>query len=367
MTEGTGIVTNLIAQTGAMLKSAINRIRHSVLCRFAMIGAIVLAMLVPMSMVEDVVSERGRRHKAVLAEIAGLWGRQQSLIGPVLVLPYREKIVAEKQAIDKLGRWKKTDEVAYRERIAIALPVTLDLDLELQTTRRSRGIYEALVYAAEVSLKAVFAKPEVAKLVDDEIEFEVDWNKAYLAIGLSDMHAIKEVTAPTWAGETVRVAPGTRLSGLLKSGFHVPLQAWSGEGESFQFDLALKLNGSGGFRFAPVAERTEARIASNWPHPKGQHGLPEHPLEHPRRLPHAVGLHQGQRRSRLEAHPPEAVTAVEGGADGQQEDHGGRKGKAAARAGPALEPPEQRVGDHAARGGGQEAGDVEAPPGRRSE
>jgi inner membrane protein len=34
--------------------------------------------------------------------------------------------------------------------------------------------------------------------------------------------------------------------------------------------LALKLNGSAGFRFAPVAERTEARIASNWPHPSFQ-------------------------------------------------------------------------------------------------
>ena len=81
---------------------------------------------------------------------------------------------------------------------------------------------------------------------------------------------MRPLVAPTWAGEAVRVAPGTRLSRLLGTGFHIPLGAWTGEGESFRFDLRLKLDGSGGLRFAPVAERTEARIASNWPHPSFQ-------------------------------------------------------------------------------------------------
>jgi inner membrane protein len=174
MTDDTNIISGLIARSAAALKSGVERIRSSVLCRFAMIGAIVLAMLVPLSMVEDVVFERAARHKAVLAEIAGLWGGAQTLIGPVLVLPYREKVVAERQALDKLGRWKTTDDIAWLEHTAIALPQDLDLDIDLQTSRRNRGIYEALVYTADVAVAAVFAKPEIAKLVDEKTEIEID-------------------------------------------------------------------------------------------------------------------------------------------------------------------------------------------------
>ena len=52
-------------------------------------GFLVLVLLLPLGMVRNLVAERERRHDAVVAEIAALWGSQQLVGGPVLTLPYR--------------------------------------------------------------------------------------------------------------------------------------------------------------------------------------------------------------------------------------------------------------------------------------
>ena len=47
-------------------------------------------MAIPLTIVEDVVSERGRYYSQVIAEIANLWGHQQVINGPLLVILFIE-------------------------------------------------------------------------------------------------------------------------------------------------------------------------------------------------------------------------------------------------------------------------------------
>ena len=56
--------------------------------KLLLIGFLTLALLIPLSMVEGVISERSWRHKEVLADIARQHGGEQRIVGPFLLAPY---------------------------------------------------------------------------------------------------------------------------------------------------------------------------------------------------------------------------------------------------------------------------------------
>ena len=56
--------------------------------RFGMIVVMTLAMLIPLEFVDSIVDERAGRYQGVLRDIAGIWGKTQTLAGPMLIVPY---------------------------------------------------------------------------------------------------------------------------------------------------------------------------------------------------------------------------------------------------------------------------------------
>ena len=56
--------------------------------KLLLMGFVTLALLIPLSMVEGVISERSWRHREVLADIARQHGGEQRLEGPFLLAPY---------------------------------------------------------------------------------------------------------------------------------------------------------------------------------------------------------------------------------------------------------------------------------------
>ena len=247
----------------------------SLTARTFIVGFLALLMLIPLVMVGGTVEERHQLYRSVLRDIASIWGSQQVLKGPVLVVPYVDKYLIEETVKDETGGETTTTRVELHRRSAIALPHGLDMVIELEEQVRHRGIYNALVYTAEVQLSGHFERPAIDSLSDHL--HRIDWDKAYLVVSLSDTRAINEVSQLLWDGAPQALAPGTRLQGLLESGFHAPLNLRP-EGEPrFDFDLRLSINGSQGLRFAPFGETTEVKMSSSWPHPSFQgSALPTH-------------------------------------------------------------------------------------------
>src|SRR5262245_34033570 len=68
-------------------------IRTSVLARLIVMGIILLGLLLPLSMVEGVVSERTVRRDSVATDISSTWGGSQVIAGPMLTVPYECTIV----------------------------------------------------------------------------------------------------------------------------------------------------------------------------------------------------------------------------------------------------------------------------------
>ncbi len=71
------------------MSDLIKRAQQSVSGKVLFIAALVLLLLIPMSMIKGVISERAHLLRAARANIAGAWGNAQTIGGPILVMPYR--------------------------------------------------------------------------------------------------------------------------------------------------------------------------------------------------------------------------------------------------------------------------------------
>jgi inner membrane protein len=228
-------------------------------------------MLVPLFLAEKVVRERTSYYQNALHNIAGTWGEKQTLVGPVLVVPYVEHFTNVDTLTDENGESRVVSKDIYNDRTAILLPENLEIRTDLKEEHRQRGIYDALVYTANLSLTGKFNHAQV--LQSSEGERRILWNKAFIAIGLDDTRAIDTASSFFWNEGRIGLQPGTRLSKLLPTGFHVPLSVTADSNPSNEFKLTLSLRGSDGLFFAPLGENTTVRMTSAWTHPSFQGDL----------------------------------------------------------------------------------------------
>lgn len=247
----------------------IGAVFESLTLRSITIAVLALVMLIPLSLVRDVVSERDYRYGEVLSEIAGTWGGPQTLLAPIVVVPYTETITKEEKVTDDDGKTRLIQSETHHQRTAQFLPKNLDIDVQIADEIRRRGIFESLVYRATVVVDANFGALDVQSLSDNISQ--IHWDKSWLAVGLSDTRAINSVDVFEWNESTRELAPGTRLH-YVPSGYHAPLGDVSQATvqPTHTLRIAMNVNGSGAFRFAPFGETTQVKISSAWPHPSFQ-------------------------------------------------------------------------------------------------
>src|SRR5688572_12322136 len=123
------------------------RLRSSTTVKLLMIGLLILLFLIPLSMVDSLVRERAQRRAEAAAEVASTWGSRQVLGGPVLVVPYFQHGKDEKGKPITWVSW------------ASFLPDTLKVEGRILPERRSRGIFESVVYRADLRWTGAFKRP----------------------------------------------------------------------------------------------------------------------------------------------------------------------------------------------------------------
>ena len=230
--------------------------------RMGITAFLTLALLIPISMVSGVVDERKQRRDEAVSEITSTWGGRQSVVGPVLVVPYKYRYKAEKREV--IGDKQVVREVIETATdLAYFLPAELKVDGEITPKRLHRGIYEAVVYAGKLVLSGRFAAPDWKSL---KIEPEdVVWSEALVTVAVPDLRGAKGALTVTAGGRPHAMLPGAKLHGWT-TGAHAPVGETARGG--FDFSLPLDLNGSDGVAFAPLGVRTLASLKSAWPNPK---------------------------------------------------------------------------------------------------
>ncbi len=222
--------------------------------RVGLLVFLISLVLIPLYLVHDLVTERYARSQSVAEEVAGQWGQQQLIAGPVVSVPYlvHVQMVQDGAKVEQTVR-----------RYVNFLPDSLAITATAKTEKRYKSIYELLVYAADIHLTGRLPAPSFAGI--HVPPGDVLWDEATVAIGISDMSGIRQLTLKL-DGKALALAPGMLRDQLFASGAHAYLQSASVE-TAHDFAVDIQLNGSGQLQFLPMGNETTVALTADWPHP----------------------------------------------------------------------------------------------------
>ena len=270
-----------------MNKNISQWLHYSVSSRIIIIGVLALLLLIPVQMVKGLVSERASAKKSAVAEISQKWGGQQIIAGPILSVPYKTYAISEKG--------ERVSSVSY----AHFLPETLAVDGSLLPQKRTRGIFDAVVYSSELNFSGKFATADILDF--DVKDKEMDWSKAFVSVGISDVRGVENNIAFDWNDAKIPFKPGIQTSDVIRgnasrggspaeyyekfptatyppqeingtgqnSGVSavLPTSIRNGNKQSYDFSFTLNLKGSENLQFIPVGKTTEITLISDWNSP----------------------------------------------------------------------------------------------------
>ena len=256
---------NITPDSGAREKQAASQ---RIATKLMAVVILVLALLIPLSMITSTLKERLTRRNEAVTDITSAWGNEQVLVGPVMVVPYRYTYKTLKDTVVK-GVVSKVEVVETATARAWFLPEQLTVDGAIRPEKLHRGIYEAVVYRGSLKLSGKFPAPDfnALKIPGDQVL----WDDAVIAVGVSDLRGTAEALRLELGNDSFRMSPGTLLDGV-PAGVHARIgKKAKGAGDlAFSMDLALK--GSAGIHFAPLGVQNTVKLSSPWPDPsfKGQ-------------------------------------------------------------------------------------------------
>src|SRR5439155_27074441 len=148
--------------------------------------------------------------------------------------------------------------------IAYFLPETLHIAGDVETQMLHRGIYDAAVFRAQVTLSGKFSAPDFGPTQD---------RRKGPAMEGCVCHYRGERFARNTRGNDARlgrhqapVAAGVAGSRIHNGGDRVAGYRSTDSSET-EFSIPLDFNGSEGIYFAPFGVQNEATLKSNWPDP----------------------------------------------------------------------------------------------------
>jgi inner membrane protein len=238
--------------------------RTSPILRLLVMGILLLALNVPLTMMCGVVGERAARRNEVVRAVSGDWGGEQTLAGPVLSIPYRYTWS------DSYGREQSSVEHYH------FLPESVEIDGTIEPGERRRTIFTVIVYTARLKMRGRFAAPRFTNLRPAPVA--VLWDQAKVSVGVQDPRGIARAMTLNWNGQTQRFEPGSGRVALFANGVQADAPGIKAEQtDPLPFELELEIKGTREVRVVPSGNETIVRLASTWPHPSFVGTTPDPP------------------------------------------------------------------------------------------
>ncbi|MEZ4886769.1 MAG: cell envelope integrity protein CreD [Chitinophagales bacterium] len=235
-------------------------VRQSLTLKLLSIGFLILILLIPTMMIDSLIREREYRRNDTVREISNTWGNSQTIAGPVLTVPYKHYTIIEDTE-------KKTTKTVSITKYAHFLPNELVIKSNISPEIRYRGIYEAILYNAQLQLNGNFSSPNFDVLgIDPQNAL---WSEAFVSIGIPDMRGIQESIELKWDSGQYMFDPGIPVNEVFGSGVSVgiPLQDTVEVNIPHIFSLNININGSESLSFMPLGKETTLAMQSNWGSP----------------------------------------------------------------------------------------------------
>ena len=213
--------------------------RFSKSIKAVVIAFLILLLLIPMFMIEDMISERGRTQTDAIAEVGQKWSLAQTITGPYINLKY--PITQEDNGTKKVTMGNVT-----------LLPDELSIDGQLSTEILRRGIY-----------KGFFSSEELRK---SNVDMDVlQYQRAAICLNLTDMRGLSEQVSITLNDSVYMFEPGMDGRGIESMGVHaiVDLSALKDD-RKLPYEMKIKLKGSQSIYFTPLGKTTRVALKANW-------------------------------------------------------------------------------------------------------
>ncbi|WDS36086.1 cell envelope integrity protein CreD [Pseudoxanthomonas sp.] len=230
------------------------------LLRFAIVGALVLALLVPLSMIRSKIAERTEFREQAVQRVSRSTAGAQRLVGPLRAVPYTD--VRQEAWVDDKGV-SRTREVRT-EGVLLQAPLTLEVHGQLTPETRKVGLFAVPTYKWEARLAAQFGTALPAVPAGETRRY----GTPYLVLGLTDVRGLLGAPRLNVDGAALRFEPGTRAFNERLAGVSAALSPITGDTlPGRNVSLSFTLAGTQGLDVVPVADDTQVQISSAWPHP----------------------------------------------------------------------------------------------------
>ena len=230
--------------------------------KMIMVGALTLFLLIPLSLVQDLISERSQRKNEVIAEVNSTWGENINFYGPILKVPFKEE--TETTYIDS-----KTNQTSIQKTTSINYAYFFPEELQNKTKVEKvsdikRSLYNPIVFKADMSFNGNFENLNFEKLgIKKE---NIVWEKAAIIIKTTNLKSIKsdlkiKVNGSNYSMES-KTDEGDNTFGTLEtSSFNIT------DISKIDFNYNMKYNGSNSVQFIPIGKTTSTSLDANWDSP----------------------------------------------------------------------------------------------------
>ena len=243
-----------------------NWLKESVTVKLVFIGALILLLLIPSVLIQNLIQERADRQEDTIKQVSDQYSGSQLVQGPVLVIPYKKQVKEN----DNSGK-EITKEVIKN---LYVLPNELNYRANLSPDVLHRGIFEVVVYSSTIKVSGNFIKADLNQLSISADQLMPD--KARLLFSVSDLKGLKTNPQIKVAGQMVTAEPAYG-DNPLSNGLQVAVNLSGMLDKAIPFEFHLDLKGSQELNFTHLGKTTDVSLTGNWGTPSfGGRYLPDH-------------------------------------------------------------------------------------------
>lgn len=226
---------------------------QNIFFKMGVILVLILLLLIPAFIVQDLIHERMYRQKEAVREVSSKHADSQEILGPILTIPYKGVIA------DSTDAFK-----AASARYFHILPEKLDIKGTMFPEKRNRGLFEVIVYSADANIKGHYNFDQLEIQGIDKRQLLL--GDAFVTVGISDLKGVRDQIDINLGDTVYKSDPGVISGDIVRSGVNTRVQLDSlPEQLDFMFDISV--NGSEEFTFVPIGKETNVNLNSSWEDP----------------------------------------------------------------------------------------------------
>lgn len=251
-----------------------------VLVKLLMVAGIFGLLQIPLFMILGTIEERQNYNVDYPQEYNGPGAGKQSVMGPMLTVPYHYKLTEEREVAPAPAALAATtgdvgvpDNPPPRKTIKVTrtatgylhfFPENLSVSGNLMPEIRDGGKFKNIVYSTALDFKGTFKTSDFERKKLDEKE--IMWQDAFIALGISDLRGISRETTVDWSGKQYKFVPGVNGVKSFDQGQYALLPDVKKDG-TYPFSFTLHLMGSRDLNIFPAGKENAINLASTWSQP----------------------------------------------------------------------------------------------------